>query len=613
MTLIFDCETNGLLKESTKVHSLVIYDTEKKKMYSCTDHIHPRAEETQTYYDFTIKGGLNLLQEAEEIAGHNIIKFDLPVLQKIYPDFKPKGKVFDTLVAARLAYPDIGESDITRIRKRQFPKSLWGKYSLKAFGYRLGLLKGMYGEQENAWEYWTPEMQSYCERDVEVTTLLYERIKSKDIPEKALEMEFKFAHIIALQEQRGVQFNTEKAIELASTLKGKQLKLELELKEVFPDKVIEETFIPKVNNRKRGYIKGVPFLKTRVEPFKPSSRQQVAERLQEKYNWKPTVFTDTGQPKIDDEVLKELPYSEAPKLSEYFLITKLLGYLTEGNNAWMKCVENGVIHGGVTTIGAVTRRCTHQNPNIAQTPNAHAPYGKECRELFEARKGFKLIGCDAKALELRCLAHYMNDSDYTHEILNGDIHTKNQLAAELPTRDNAKTFIYGFLYGAGDEKIGSIIGKGKAEGKIIKDKFLKNLPALGNLIKAVKHTVKTRKFLYSLDRSKLKVREEYKGLNTLLQSAGAIAMKKALCILFDWCVERNWITDRWYLENNKTEDKVYFVLNIHDEYQAEVKPEIKEEYKELAVKAIQESGNYYKFNCPLDGDVKEGLNWYDTH
>ena len=602
MTLVFDCETNGLLNESNRVHSLCIYDTELKRMYSCSDngeHI-------------SIKDGLKMLMEADEIAGHNIIKFDLPVLQKIYPWFKPRGRIFDTLVAARLAYPDIGEIDVRLIRKQQFPKKLFGKYSLKAFGYRLGLLKGTYGEQENAWAFWSEEMQTYCERDVEVTTLLLERIKSKNIPQETYDLEFRFAHIISLQEQRGVKFNTQKAIDLASILKTKQLALEKQLREVFPDKVTEEEFIPKVNNKTRGYIKGVPFIKRIIEPFKPSSRQQVAERLKELYGWEPKVFTDTGQPKIDDEVLKDLPYKEAPMLAEYFLITKLLGYLTEGNNAWLKCERNGIIYGGVTTVGAVTRRCTHQNPNIAQTPNAHAPYGKECRELFEAREGYNLIGCDAKALELRCLAHYMKDEDYVNEILNGDIHTKNQMAAELPTRDNAKTFIYGFLYGAGDEKIGSIIGKGKNEGKRIKDKFLENLPSLKRLITVVKKTIKNRGFLYAIDKYPLRIREQYKGLNTLLQSAGAIAMKKALCILFDDCCNRGWITDRWYL-GNEIEDKVYFILNIHDEYQAEVKPEIVEEYKELAVKAIQRAGEHFGFKCPLDGDVKEGNNWYDTH
>lgn len=432
MALIFDLETNGLLRETTKIHSLVIYDTENDMLISCTD-------EDNDY--FNIEYGLDLLEKADEIAGHNIIKFDLPVIQKLYPNWKPRGEIFDTLLASKLAYPDIGEKDAIRMRKGTFPKSLFKKHSLKAWGYRLNELKGTYCETEDCWSVWTRDMQTYCEQDVILTTKLFTLLKSKAIPSQVLALEHKFAKIISLQEQRGIQFNKEKAIDLASILKKKQLETETELRKIFPDKVIKTVFVPKVNNKTRGYIKGEPFTKVTIEPFKPSSRQQVVERLKELYNWKPKVFTDAGQPKIDDEVLKSLPYKEAPMLAEYYVLVKLLGYLTEGKNAWLKLEKNGVIYGGVDTIGAVTRRCTHNNPNLAQTPNAAAPYGKECRELFEAREGFKLIGCDAKALELRCLAHYMRDADYTNEVLNGDIHTKNQLAAGLPTRNQAKTFI----------------------------------------------------------------------------------------------------------------------------------------------------------------------------
>ena len=601
MTLVFDIETNGLLRETTTIHSLVIYDTETDEIISCTDNDKNCK---------SIKYGLDLLSKAEEIAGHNIVKFDLPAIQKLYPDFTVKGEIFDTLLASKLAYPDIGEIDGHKIRKGLFPKALYKKHSLKAWGYRLNELKGTYCETTDCWESWSPEMQAYCVQDVILTKKLFTLLKGKAIPSQVLSLEHRFAHIISLQEQRGIKFNREKAIDLASTLKKKQLELESQLREIFPDKEIKTVFIPKVNNKAKGYVKGEPFTKIQIEPFKPSSRQQVVMRLKELYDWKPTVFTEAGQPKIDDEVLKSLPYKEAPMLADYYVLVKLLGYLTEGKNAWLKLEQNGVIYGGVDTIGAVTRRCTHNSPNLAQTPNSSAPYGKECRELFEARKGFKLIGCDAKALELRCLAHYMKDEEYTHEILNGDIHTKNQLAAGLPTRNQAKTFIYGFLYGAGDDKVGQLIGKGKKEGRAIKDKFLKSLPSLARLVNNVKRVINKRGFLFSVDKHKLKIREEYKGLNTLFQSAGAIAMKQALCILFDWCVEKGWCSDVFYLKPN---DSVYFVLNVHDEYQAEVKPEIIEEYKELAVKAIQEAGKQLGFNCPLDGDVKEGINWYETH
>lgn len=598
MSLIFDIETDGLLNTTQKLHCIAIYDTERDTLKS--------------YSNNTLRDGLLALSEANELIGHNIVKFDLPALQKIYPEFdtKQECKIFDTLLVSKLVYPDIGELDDRNIRKGKFPKNLRGRYSLKAWGYRLGELKGEYCEQDGAWKQWSQEMEEYCKQDVLVTKKLYELLKTKYLSENSLEIEHKFAKIIGQQEQRGVCFDKEKAVELAVNLVEEKAELERKLKLAFPNEIREETFIPKVNNRNKGYIKGQPFIKRYEIEFNPSSRQMLAKGLIKKYGWKPTKESPTGLPVIDEEVIESLTYPEAPLLQRYFLVTKTLGQLADGKNAWLKLEKNGVIYGGVDTIGAVTGRCTHNSPNLAQVPSGHSAFGKECRGLFKARKGYKLIGCDASGLELRCLAHYMNDGEYTHEILNGDIHTKNQLAAGLPTRDNAKTFIYGFLYGAGDAKIGSITGKGAKEGKKIKTKFLEALPNLRRLSEGVKSKIRTRGFLKGLDGRKLKVREQYKGLNVLLQSAGAIAMKKALCILYDDCVAKGWINDRWCLSNDNL---VYFVLNIHDEYQAEVKPELVDEYKVMAVNAIRKAGEYFGFRCPLDGEAKEGLNWYETH
>lgn len=175
--------------------------------------------------------------------------------------------------------------------------------------------------------------------------------------------------------------------------------------------------------------------------------------------------------------------------------------------------------------------------------------------------------------------------------------------AGLDTRNAAKRFIYAFNYGGGDSLIGSIVGGTAKDGKRIKERFLKSLPKLDRLIKGVQGRIKERGYLYGVDRRLLKVREGYKGLNVLLQSCGAIVMKKALCILYDDCLAKGW---RYF-------DDFAFVLNIHDEYQCEVKPELVEEYKVMAVEAIRKAGEYFKFRCPLDGEAKEGLNWYDTH
>ena len=548
-----------------------------------------------------------MLQDAEEIAGHNIIKFDLPVIQKLYPTFWTLAQPFDTLLMSKLVYPDVGEIDDRNIRKGTFPKNLRGKYSLKAWGYRLKEYKGDYCEQEDCWAEWSADMQRYCEQDVMVTKKLFELLKSKNISEEARKLEHQFASIIFGQEQRGVYFDKNRAIELAAKLTAEKTRLENELRAAFPDTYKEETFIPKVNNKTKGYVKGEPFTKKVLVEFNPSSRQMIAERLIEKYGWKPKELSPTGLPVINEEVIEGLDYPEAPLIKEYFLVTKTLGQLADGKNAWLKLVSpDGAIHGRVDTIGAVTGRCTHNSPNLAQVPAVGGFMGKECRELFRAREGYKLVGCDASGLELRCLAHYMNDEEYTHELLNGDIHTRNQRAAGLATRQEAKRFIYAFNYGGGDALIGEIVGGTKEDGKRIKRKFLETLPKLATLIKRVQGRIKDRGYLLGLDKRILKVREQYKGLNVLLQSCGAIVMKKALCILFLDCLSKGW---ELYGDN----PDVAFVLNVHDEYQAEVRPELVEEYKVMAVEAIRKAGEYFGFRCPLDGEAKVGDSWYDTH
>lgn len=601
MTLIFDIETNGLLEETTKIHSLVIYDTEKDELYSC----HSGVKGITDGEFYSLETGLSMLEQAEEIAGHNIVKFDIPVIMKLYPQFCFMGKMFDTLLMSKLVYPDVGEIDDRNMRRgKNFPKKLRGRYSLKAWGYRLGELKGDYCEQEDCWAEWSIDMQRYCEQDVMVTKKLFELLKSKNISEEARKLEHQFAQIIFLQEQRGVYFDMDKAVALASKLTAEKLRIEEELKKVFPNKIVEETFIPKVNNKTKGYVKGEPFTKKIEIEFNPQSRQMIAEALIERYGWKPKELSPTGLPVINEEVIDSLDYPEAPLIKEYFLVTKTLGQLADGKNAWLKLVsKDGAIHGSVDTIGAVTGRCTHNSPNLAQVPAVGGFMGKECRELFKAREGYKLVGCDASGLELRCLAHYMNDEDYTHEILHGDIHTKNQQMAGLATRAEAKRFIYAFNYGGGDSLIGSIVGGSAKDGKKIKERFLRGLPKLHSLIKRVQARIKERSYLKGIDGRILKVREQYKGLNVLLQSCGAIVMKKALCILYFDCLDKGW----------QINEDFAFVLNVHDEYQAEVRPELVDEYKVMAVEAIRKAGEYFHFRCPLTGEAKSGESWFETH
>ena len=244
--------------------------------------------------------------------------------------------------------------------------------------------------------------------------------------------------------------------------------------------------------------------------------------------------------------------------------------------------------------------------DVVNIPKAskHVFFGTEMRSLFCVPEGKILVGHDASGLELRMLAHYMDDKAFTEELIHGDIHTRNQEMAGLPTRDMAKTFSYGFLYGAGDEKIGKIVGGTAKDGKELKRRFLANLPSLKRLIDRTR-TASKKGWLKGLDGRKVMMRSydgevmEHKALNTLLQSAGAIVMKKSM-ILLDKSVR-----------DHKLD--VLKVIDQHDEGQAEVIPEHVELYKQLAVQSIVDSGIHFKLNCPLAGEAKSGLNWATTH
>jgi DNA polymerase I-like protein with 3'-5' exonuclease and polymerase domains len=205
------------------------------------------------------------------------------------------------------------------------------------------------------------------------------------------------------------------------------------------------------------------------EEFKLGSRQQIGEYLQQ-FGWQPTEFTPTGQPKVDEKILNKVKdISEAALIAKYLMLQKRIAQVL----SWVKFIEDSNrVHGSVITNGTITGRMSHRDPNMAQIPSLASPYGKECRSCWTVPKGYKLVGIDASGLELRMLAHYLKDKEFINDIINGDIHTANQRRAGLKSRTQAKTFIYAFLYGAGDAKIGSVIGGSKAEGKRVKQSFL---------------------------------------------------------------------------------------------------------------------------------------------
>lgn len=582
MALIFDIETDGFEQDATKIHCLVIKDTAYGNVTPYTD----------------IEKGLHHLQTGDLIAGHNVIRFDLPVIKRLYPWFSiDPSKVVDTLVLSRLIYSDLRERDGGNVEAGRLPAKLWASHSLKAWGYRMEMLKGDYGDEEGAWDVFTPEMLEYCIRDVDVTEALYKKLTEVPYSEKAVELEHKAAWACASMSQTGWPFDVASAASLYAELSAKREGILRVMTETF-EPLVEERWSEKTGKR----------LKDKVTEFNPGSRDQIAQRLIKKYGWEPKDFTPGGKAKVDEEVLKALDYPEAKTLAEYFLLEKRIGQLAEGDQAWLKLERNGKIHGSINTNGAITGRCTHQAPNLAQVPGVRSPYGHECRSLFTVPQGWSMVGCDLSGLELRCLAHFMaqwDSGDYGRELLTGDIHSANQKAAGLDNRDQAKTFIYAFLYGAGDEKIGSVVGKGREAGATLRKKFLEATPALKNLKAAVSARVKERGYLQGLDGRRLSIRSDHAALNTLLQSAGALISKQWLVECFEEAQARG-LTYGW-------EGDFTLLGYIHDELQWAVPTDKADAFGAMVVACAAKAGEFFNFKVPIGAEYKIGNNWSDTH
>lgn len=586
--IVFDIETNGLLDELTTIHCIAWKDTDTGDVVS--------------HGPDSILVGLNALARKPAIGGHNVIDFDIPAIQKVYPSWKPGGVVRDTLVMSRLIYADLRDRDFTLAsRDEEFPRRFIGSHSLKAWGYRLDNLKDDY---DGGWETWSQEMHDYCIQDVQVTAHLWDKLTSKGFSEESIELEHRVAAIIKEQERYGFRFDVGRAHKLYSELLGRRLDLVDQLQRAVPPWTVRTPFTPKRDNKTRGYKAGVTIYKEHEVEFNPNSRDHIAKVLKGK-GWEPKEFTPEGKPKVDETILSKLSFPEAKLLAENFMLTKRLGQIGEGKQSWLHLERDGRLHGRVNTNGAVTGRMTHSHPNMAQVPSVRKPFGTECRSLFTTDPGYLLVGCDADALELRCLAGYMaayDNGDYIDVILKGDkdsgtdMHSINANILGC-NRDTAKTFFYAFIYGAGVSKLGSVLGGSAQTGKLKRDALLNGVPALGALARDVKHRAKQRGYLKGLDGRLLAVRSDHAALNTLLQAAGAILMKKALVLLH---------------EDLKDYD-AHFVANVHDEWQIQAREEDAEEVGRRAVDAIRRAGPVFGFRCPLDANYCIGRTWADTH
>lgn len=523
------------------------------------------------------------LKDATLIVAHNGIGFDFPILNRVWGTKIGLKQGYDTLVVSRLLEP-------TRERG----------HSLEAWGNELGKEKIDYGKVWS-WMVGRPEeysgeafdkpipslLEHYCVRDVAVLRDLFVRLcsdlESKGFSQESVTLEHQVASIIAKQERNGFKLDTIYATCLLADLKGKMAGIYEQMQEQWPP-ITKERYSEKTGKR----------LKDETITFNPASRQQIGEKLIE-LGWKPKKFTPTGQPIVDEAVLVALDFSEAKIIAEYLMLQKRVAQV----ESWMDAVgKDGRVHGRVITNGAVTGRATHSKPNMAQIPNSGSPYGKECRQCWTVEEGMVQVGVDLSGIELRCFAHYLNDEDYIKEVVYGDVHTRNQQAFGVDSRNDAKTILYASLYGASPAKIGSIIGASEAKGRAIIARFQKSIPAYAVLQnKVAKYAEKG--WLPGLDGRKLSVRSEHSALNTLLQSAGAIISKQWLV-----CFSKK-------LDRAKIPYKL--LAWVHDEVQFETEASYAEELGKIVVESAKEAGEILKFRCPVGAEYKIGANWYDCH
>lgn len=588
MKLVIDVETNGFLDKLNKIHCLVCKDIETNKIYS--------------YNPKNIKEGLQLIQNAKTLIGHNILSFDLPALDKVY-GFKFSGEIVDTLLLSRLIWTNRIEQDC---KLDAYPPKLIGKHSIESYGFRFGLLKGNFKDTQS-FEEWSQEMQDYCERDVEITTKLYKLIENQNYSKEAIELEHKFAYWIKKQEDYGVNFDVTASEWLYQSLTKRRLELEQKLALTFPSwERFDRTVRPKRDNKTLGYKKGVPVKKYITEVFNPNSREHIANRLQSLLGWKPKQFTATGKVEVNEKILDELPYPEAKLLSEHFLIQKRISQLAEGEQAFLKLTRDNKIYGKIISNGAITGRCTHYSPNLAQVPSKDSLYGSEFRKLFIAPADMVMCGIDFSGLELRVLSHYLYNFDngqFQKKLLEDDVHTANQLALGLSSRSQAKTFIYAFIYGAGSKRISEIINVSVAEAERIRKRFEEVLPALKTLIDVARNKFKNLGFIKGLDGRKLICRAEYSVLNTLIQSAGALLVKQGTIIINNNLIRDGFVFGKDYA----------MVLHIHDEMQFVVSKEKIEQFTNIAALTFEQTRKHFNFRCPLAGEIKLGSNWSETH
>ena len=656
---LFDLESDGFVATATVVHCASIRDVDTKEHW--------------TYGPTQIAEALEKLQEADVLAGHNIQKFDLPLLAKLHKfEVRPGVQIKDTLIIARLKHPNVKDTDTALVQAGKMPagKKYHGKHSLGAWGYRLGEHKGDYSDLRTAqaadlgltspqdiakfvWGTYTPDMHSYMDQDTATNLKLWEYLDPDNYSLAAIELEHRIAIVCHAMEQAGVPFDTEKAKALHVHLITEKALVEDQLVKQFGSwEVTTELLIPKRDNKTLGYKKGVPVQKYKTVTFNPGSRDNIAKVLKDR-GWKPKKYTDGGKAQFDEEVLQSVvaEFPEMAGIDRYLMLDKRLSQLADGKQAWLSTVQDdGRIHGVINPMGTTTSRASHFLPNLGQVPNMASPYGPECRELFYAPKGWKFLGADMSGLELRALAHYLQPLDggkYMSIVTDGDVHwlhaqvmglvegerDKHNELHTLIREDGSKRFIYAYIYGCWDDMAGQIVHdalvKAKrlgADGEALYAKFFGKGElgehALRNVGRKVRASFLTR--IDGFEKLKERLADQVEKFNWVYgldeRKIPIRSEHSALNFLIQSCgaiLCKRWVCDVYDELTSKYrwgwDGDFVMCLWVHDEVQLCVRDGLEKEIGDIIIKHAQAAGVPYGFRGPLDSQAKHGQTWRDTH
>ena len=593
--IVFDIEANGLLDEATDIHCIAVSEN---------------GDEPVCYGPDKLQEALEWMKGATNLIGHNIIQYDLPLLRKLLGWDVPVGvQIKDTFLLSRMCFPDMLHKDA---KLAKIPRTEWGKYSLRSFGHRLGMHKGDYDD----WTAYTDEMAEYCKQDVRVTHRLWEKLPSSGITGPAVRMETEFACLAFRMQQKGIEFDRDAAIDLFKQLDEKKGEIldalvdlvppkrqEMKTPQYWIDPVTDVHFVKKTDapsGIRKELVAGP--LKVKETKFNPMSRPQVAEFLVTR-GWEPSAKTATGQVKVDESILSQIPdIPEASLVADLYRVQKIFAMLTGDRRGWLSLERNGRVHPKLKTLGAYSGRTSCVDPNLQQVPSTRLPFGKECRALFTASKDNVLVGCDAKSLEVRCFAHYMarfDDGEFADVVLRGDIHQANADMMECD-RQTAKNTFFALIYGASSRKIAAMLDIPMRRASALVTRLFNERPAMRRLINKVKKTSAEKGYFKGLDGRILRPRSEHSAVNLLIQSAGACVSKRAALNLDFHIMSNDWAD-------------THIVGFIHDEMIIETPDTNVGDVVSTAIQSFKETTEQYKLRCPMDGDAMIGMNWSEIH